>query len=97
MDREAWVSTLSAGRLPCGRDDLPIGHSIDGIHIVVRCQCGCLFRSTDATIALGMAQKHLRTSEPTPGLGSAPCSADSLAPIVSRTDDLGLSTSVGPD
>ncbi len=54
----ATLEDLAAGRIPCEDDAVP--HSIDGIHVLVRCACGCLFRSTDATIALGMAQQHVQ-------------------------------------
>lgn len=53
--------SLRAGRSFNCENDATRPHSIDGIHILVRCDCGCIFRSTDATIALGMAQAHVKS------------------------------------
>lgn len=33
-------------------------HKVTGIHVIVRCGCGCAFMSTDAGIAYGMASAH---------------------------------------
>jgi hypothetical protein len=42
----------------CNRDALPIRHTVGGVHVVVRCSCGCAFQSTDASLAFGMYKSH---------------------------------------
>lgn len=53
--------TRAAVQMPAGQIE-PCGgghaHGIRSVHVVVLCECGSAYRSTDATIALAMASRH---------------------------------------
>jgi hypothetical protein len=49
----------SAGQVTQCDDDSASSHEVRSVHIVVFCRCGCSFRSTDGSIALRMAERHI--------------------------------------
>lgn len=65
QDGEIGTATVGPVRWAAGpvaecdnRSSQPHAHAPAAIHVIVRCSCGAAYMSTDAGIALGMAQQH---------------------------------------